>query len=133
MNELLELAEQYKKFRETKSELEVRIKELNKNIAEVEALLIEDMLNNEVPSFKHEGSTYSLVTREYIRPDAERKQELWEKMKEQGFEHLFSINSQTLQATIKELKAENEDEMPNWLEELVKATEKNSIRLSKTR
>ena len=30
-------------------------------------------------------------------------------MKRHGFEHLFTINSQTLQATLKELKANNED------------------------
>jgi len=44
---------------------------------------------------------------------------------------LFTINSQTLSGTVKDLKANNDDQIPEWLDGLVKITEKPSIRLSK--
>jgi len=50
-------------------------------------------------------------------------------MKKRGFEHLFTINSQTLQATLKELKANNDDVMPEWLDGLVQVAEKQTIQV----
>ena len=54
-------------------------------------------------------------------------------MKANGFEDLFSINSQTLSATVKELIAGNDGVLPEWLEGLVKIAEKNSIRVAKSK
>ena len=52
-------------------------------------------------------------------------------MKEKGFEHLFTINTNTLSATVKELIAENEGKLPEWLDGLINQTEKQAIRIKK--
>lgn len=127
-NELLEFLVE---LRDNKAELDSQIKGLNAEIESVESEIIADMLDNEDASFNHKGITCSLVQREFVSPEQERKSDLWAVMKENGFEDLFTINSQTLSGTIKDLKANNDDQLPDWLEGLVKITEKPSIRLSK--
>lgn len=127
-NELLEFLVE---LRDRKAELESQQKALNSEIESVEGELIADMLENEDASFNHKGVTCSLVQREFVSPEQERKGDLWAVMKQNGFEDLFTINSQTLSGTVKDLKANNDDQIPEWLEGLVKITEKPSIRLSK--
>ena len=91
------------------------------------------MTDAEVTGFKHSGSTFSLVIREFPAPVPENKEELWAAMKQHGFEHLFTINAMTLQGTIKELKANNDDILPEWLDGLIKVAEKPSVRVTKSK
>lgn len=127
-NEMLEFLVE---LRDRKAELDSKQKALNAEIESVESELITDMLENEDASFNHKGVTCSLVQREFISPEQERKGDLWAVMKQNGFEDLFTINSQTLSGTVKDLKANNDDQLPEWLDGLVKITEKPSIRLLK--
>jgi hypothetical protein len=127
-NELLEVLIE---LREMKDALEKRVKTLNGEIDDIEQELITDMIENEDASFNHKGVTCSLVQREFVSPDQERKDDLWSAMRDNGFEHLFTINSQTLSGAVKELIADNDDRLPEWLDGLVKVTEKPSIRLSR--
>lgn len=53
-------------------------------------------------------------------------------MREHGFEHLFTINPMTLSGTVKELKANNDDMLPDWLEGLVSIYEQTSISVRKS-
>lgn len=127
--EMLLLAEEYKHLRDQKAEFEKKLKEINAVMDTVESRLIDYMINNEMPSFTHSGVSYAVVMREYINAVPEQKPELYTRMRENGFEHLFSINSQTLQATVKELKYNNGDILPEWLNGLVTIYEKASLRL----
>ena len=127
-NELLEFLIE---LRDSKAELESKVKGLNGEIDSIERELIDDMLANEDASFNHKGVTCSLVQREFVSPEPENKDGLWDAMRDNGFEHLFTINSQTLSGTVKELKSNNDDQLPEWLDGLVKITEKPSIRLTK--
>lgn len=129
-NELLEFLVE---LRDSKAELESKVKSLNAEIESVESELIADMIESEDASFNHKGVTCSLVQREFVSPEPTSKEDLWTAMKEQGYEHLFTINSQTLSGTVKELKSNNDDELPEWIEGLVKIMEKPSIRLLKGR
>jgi hypothetical protein len=128
---MLELADQLKKQRDEKNALDFSLKELNKEIELTEQELIQQMTTEECESFKRNGVTFSLVKKEYPSAVPEKKSELYDIMKEQGFEHLFTINTQTLSATLKELKANNEDILPEWLDGLVQITEKASIQVRK--
>jgi hypothetical protein len=128
-----ELAEFLKELRDEKDELENKVKGLNAEIDSIQQELIDDLIANESTGFNHKGYNFSLVVKEYPGAEPERKDELYRVMKEQGFEHLFTINSQTLGATLKELKANNDDVLPEWLEGLVKIAEKPTIRISKGR
>lgn len=132
MNEtILEIADKYFEKREKKSELETQIKDVNKELESLEQELIGLMADNEIDSFKRNGILYSVVTREFQSANPERKEELYLQMKQKGFEHLFTINTNTLSATVKELIAENDGKLPNWLEGLINQTEKQSIRIKK--
>lgn len=128
---MLELADQLKQLRDRKAELDFETKEVNKQIEGVELDLIQEMTTEECESFKRNGVLFSLVRKEYPSAIPEMKGELYEVMKQRGFEHLFTINTQTLQATLKELKANNDDLMPEWLDGLVQIAEKQSIQVRK--
>ena len=131
--ELLELSDRLKTLREEKGEIEKRTKEINAEIDGITIQMIDLMTTEELTSFNRNGTTFSLVTTEYPSPEPERKGELWEAMKRNGFEDLFTINSQTLSATVKELMANNEGTLPEWLDGLIKIAEKNSIRVAKSK
>lgn len=130
---LLELSDRLKELRTQKSDLEREVKGINEEIDGVTTEMIDLMTTEELTSFNRNGTTFSLVTQEYSAPEPERKGELWEVMKKNGFEDLFTINSQTLSATVKELIAANEGVLPEWLDGLIKIAEKNSIRVAKSK
>ena len=130
---LLELSDRLKELRTQKSDLEREDKGINEEIDGVTTEMIDLMTTEELTSFNRNGTTFSLVTQEYPAPEPERKGELWEVMKKNGFEDLFTINSQTLSATVKELIAANEGVLPEWLDGLIKIAEKNSIRVAKSK
>ena len=130
---LLELSDRLKELRMQKSDLEREVKGINEEIDGVTTEMIDLMTTEELTSFNRNGTTFSLVTQEYPAPEPERKGELWEVMKKNGFGDLFTINSQTLSATVKELIAANEGVLPEWLDGLIKIAEKNSIRVAKSK
>lgn len=130
---LLELSDRLKELRDKKAEMEAEEKGVNEQIDEVSNAMIEIMTNDELTSFNRNGMNFSMVVQEYPAPVPELKDELYAVMKEQGFEHLFSINSRTLQATVKELISNNDGVLPAWLEGLIQVAEKQSIRLAKSK
>ena len=134
MNEhrMLELADQLKELRDRKSAAQAELKEIGAEIDEVEASLIEIMTAEECTGFKRGNNTFSLVVKEYPGAVPDCKEELYAQMKKHGFEHLFTINTQTLSATVKELKANNDDILPEWLDGLVSIFEQTSIRVTKS-
>lgn len=131
--QMLELADQLKSLRTQKSDAQEALKSIEAQIDAVETQLIAIMTELECTGFKHSGSNFSLVVKEFPGAVPENKAELYDAMKEHGFEHLFTINAMTLAATVKELKTENDDILPDWLDGLVKVYEQPSIRVTKSR
>jgi hypothetical protein len=132
-NKRFELAGFLKELRDEKAELEDKVKSINAEIESVSAELIADLIENESTGFNYQGHNFTLVVKEYPAAEPDRKDELYGVMKEKGFGHLFTINSNTLSATVKELKANNGDTMPPWLEGLIKVAEKATIQIRKGR
>lgn len=130
---MLELADKLKELRDAKAALENELKSTNGDIATVESELIDIMTAEECSGFKRAGSSFSLVIREFPSAIPECKDDLYAEMKRRGFEHLFTINSLTLQATVKELKANNNDTLPEWIDGLIQIAEKPSIRVTKSK
>lgn len=130
-NMIFEYADQLKALKDKKKELEQELKDLNGEISTVETNLIDLMVEHEVPSFKRNGSGFSLVMQSYPQPEAEQKDELYSRFKANGYEHLFTINHQTLTSTLKEMLEQNEGVLPDWLDGLVKNFEKASVRIYK--
>lgn len=135
MNErsMLTAADKLKMLRDRKIELSEQLKALQNEIDQTEADLIEIMTNEECTGFDRNGSRFSLVIREFPGAVPEEKEELYRRMRDHGFDHLFTINTQTLGATVKELKANNDDTLPDWLEDVIKIFEQPSIRVSKSK
>ena len=132
-NKRFELAEFLKELRDQKAEKEAEVKALNAEIESVAAELIADLIENESTGFNHKGFNYSLVVKEYPAAEVERKDELYRVMRERGFGDLFTINTNTLSATVRDLKENNDGEMPEWLAGLIKVAEKTTIQIRKGR
>ena len=130
---MLAAADTLKALRDEKTELQAKLKEVQESIDAVEAELIQYMTDEECTGFDRNGSHFSLVIREYPGAVPEEKEELYRRMREHGFEHLFTINVQTLSGTIKELKANNDDVLPDWLEGVIQIYEEPNIRVTKSR
>ncbi len=135
MNEttMLTTADKLKELRDQKSELQTQLKSVQEAIDETEAALIQVMTDEECSGFDRNGTRFSLVIREFPGAVPEEKEELYRRMRLHGFDHLFTINTQTLGATVKELKANNDDTLPDWLEGVIRIFEQPSIRVSKSK
>lgn len=135
MNEksMLAAADTLKALRDEKSDLQAKLKDVQERIDAVEAELIQLMTDEECTGFDRNGSRFSLVIREFPGAVPEEKEELYRRMRVHGFDHLFTINTMTLGATVKELKANNDDVLPDWLEGVIQVFEQPSIRVSKSK
>jgi len=132
-NRMLELADMLAELKESKAATEAQLSAINADIESVTDELIGLMTDAECPSFKRGGKSFSLVVTAMPSPVPESKGELWEAMKANGFEHLFTINSRTLQGTVKELIEANEGVLPDWLDGLIRVAEKATVRVAKAR
>ena len=130
---MLETADALKVLRDKKSALQAELKDVQAEIDETEHTLIEMMTNEECTGFDRNGVRFSLVIKELPGAVPEEKEALYAQMRAHGFDHLFTINTMTLSATVKELKANNDDILPDWLEGLIQIYEQPSIRVSKSR
>lgn len=135
MNEttMLTAADKLKALRDQKSELQAQLKAVQEQIDTTEAELIQVMTDEECTGFDRNGTRFSLVIKEYPGAVPEEKEELYRRMRTHGFDHLFTINTQTLSATVKELKANNDDMLPDWLEGVIQIFEQPSIRVSRSK
>ena len=130
---MMATADTLKALRDEKAALQTKLKEVQADIDSVEAELISLMTDEECTGFDRNGIRFSLVIKEYPGAVPEEKEELYRRMRSHGFDHLFTINTQTLSATVKELKANNDDTLPDWLEGVIRIFEQPSIRVSKSK
>ena len=130
---MLASADSLKALRDEKADLQARLKTVQESIDQVEAELIQAMTDEECTGFDRNGTRFSLVIKEFPGAVPEEKEELYRRMRTHGFDHLFTINTQTLSATVKELKANNDDVLPDWLEGVIQIFEQPSIRVSKSK
>ena len=130
---MLLAADRLKTLRDEKAELQAKLKDVQESIDSVEAELIQYMTNEECTGFDRNGTRFSLVIREFPGAVPEERDELYRRMRSHGFEHLFTINTNTLSATVKELKANNDDQLPDWLEGVIQIFEQPSIRVSRSK
>ena len=132
-NRMLELADFLAELKENKAAAEAQLSAINQDIEAVTEELVMLMTDAECPSFKRGDKQFSLVVTSYPSPVPENKSELWEVMKANGFEHLFTINPRTLQGTVKELIEANEGVLPDWLDGLIRVADKAIVRVQKAR
>ena len=134
MEDLFILADRLRELRDEKDRHEIILKEINKDIDDVEFKLTEAMTVEECSNFTRGGKQFILTTTTRWSAETERKEELYEVLREHGFEHLFSINTQTLGSFVREQVENTADvngntHIPDWLDGLVKSCDKTGITL----
>jgi len=134
-NEMFKLAEKLKELREAKKQAESKVKDINASIDETENRLSEMMIGSETQSFNRSGTLFYLNTKIYASAVAERKPELFEALKGNGFASLVveTVNANSLAAFVKEQIAENEDTLPDWLQGKVNVFEKTAVGIRKAK
>jgi hypothetical protein len=134
MNErIFELADKLKAAKDRKKELDTAVKENNACIAELDAALSDLMAEQEVDKFSRNGTTFYLNSRLYASPAAGRKDELMQALKDKGYGSIVveTVNANTLASFVKEQKAMNGDEIPEWLDDVISSYEKVTVGVRK--
>jgi len=130
----LQMADRLQELRDEKAHLETALKETNALIEAVEQDLVAAMLTAELDSFKRNGHTYSLKVETYASAKAECKEELFEALRNNNAGDLVQeqVNANSLRAYVKELKANNDDEIPGWIVDYINVYEKSKIAVRKS-
>ena len=130
----LQIADRLQELREEKTQLELALKETNGMIEAVEQDLVAAMITAELDSFKRNGHTYSIKVDTYASAKAECKEELFEALRNNNAGDLVQeqVNANSLRAFVKELKANNDDVIPEWIVDYVNVYEKTKIAVRKS-
>lgn len=128
MRDLFELSERLVELKERKEALKIDTKRNNEEIDEIEAKMVELMVNEEVQSFRKDGVTFYIKSRLFASIPNEFKDVVirWFKEHEEYSSMVKEqINANTLSAWAKE-RLEEED-MPEEIEVRLNIYEKSSI------
>ena len=131
--EIFEMADKLKAAKDRKKELDAEVKEVSAEIESLDMALSEAMAEAELDRFSRNGSTFYLNTRLFASPAAGRKEDMMQALKEQGFGSIVveTVNANTLSSFVKEQMAANDDEIPDWLSEVVSTFEKVTVGVRK--
>lgn len=134
-SEMFALADKLKKLKEVKSDLAEQTKENNSEIEKTEIELAKIMTDTETQSFNRAGTIFFLNTKLYASAIADKKIELYETLKQEGFGSMITeiINANSFAAFVREQMEQNEDALPTWLEGKVNVFDKVSVGLRKSK
>lgn len=132
-NRILELADQLKAAKDKKKELDAEVKNLNAQIEELDAALSDAVAEAECERFSRNGNTFYLNTRLFASPIAGQKEAMFQVLKDNGYGEIVTetVNANTLASFVKEQMAENNDEVPEWIAQVVNTFEKVSVGIRK--
>jgi len=127
------LAEELKTLRDSKKEAEQKVKDVNAELDKVERELADLMAGTETQNFTKSGTMYSLTVKNRASAVAERKDKLYDALKKNGYGDLVyeTVNANSLSAFVNEQVAQNEDNLPAWLEGLVNIYEQAKVSVRK--
>lgn len=130
----LVLIDDLQDLRDKKEQLETELKTINNTLEEVEATLIDAMVTAELESLKRNGRTYSLRVETFASAKPETKDELFEALRNNDAGELVQeqVNAQSLRAFVKELKINNDGEIPAWISDFINVYEKSKIAIRKS-
>ena len=130
MQGLIELASQLRTLKEKEARLKDELSNTRIQIKNIKKDLVNQMINYEVQNFKHNDNIFYLTTNIYVS-DVEPQEGCLHK--DNGYGSLIkeTVHPQTLKAFVKELMAENGDEVPEWLNGLVTVYEEQEARMKK--
>ena len=130
----LKMADRLQELRDEKEQLELALKETNGMIEAIEQDLVAAMITAELDSFKRNGHTYSLRVDTFATAKADRKEELFDALRNNNAGDLVQeqVNANSLRAFVKELKANNDDEIPEWIADYINVYDKTKIAVRKS-
>lgn len=130
---LFELADRLKELRDSKQALEQEVKAISAELEEVDYALATAMTESETQNFTRSGIMFCLTNTTRASALADRKDELFEALRNEGFGGLIyeTVNANSLSAFVKEQISENEDNLPDWLSGLVNVFEKTTVGVRK--
>lgn len=125
----LSLVDDLQDLRDKKEAMEAELKNISSTLDEVETSLVEAMVNAELDSLKRNGHTYSLRVDTYASARPESKEELFTALRDNQAGDLIQeqVNPQSLRAFVKELKTNNDGEIPAWIIDFINVYEKSKI------
>ncbi len=131
---LFRLADLLKDLRDSKKDLEQRLKEVNAEIDAVDYQLAEAMTESETQNFTRAGTMFCLTTAIRASAAAYRKDELFDALRAEGYGDLIyeTVNANSLSAFVKEQIEENGEQLPDWLKGLVSVFEKTTVGVRKS-
>ena len=130
----LVLIDDLQDLRNKKEQLETELKTINNTLEEVEATVVDAMVTAELESLKRNGHTYSLRVETFASAKPETKNELFEALRNNDAGELVQeqVNAQSLRAFVKELKTNNDGEIPAWISDFINVYEKSKIAIRKS-
>ena len=132
-NKLFQLADELKRLRDLKAELEDQVKDVTAKIDETDYRLSELMAETETQNFTRSGTMFYLTSKTRASAAAGVKDELYEALKVNGYSDLVyeTVNANSLSSFVKEQIEENNDTLPEWLDGLVNVYEKSTVSVRK--
>jgi predicted nuclease with TOPRIM domain len=126
------LADRLQTLERAKQCAEEQLKALNGEIDEVRTKLADLMISEEMPNFTRNGRVFYLTTRLFASAIKQRKDELYQWLREHGFGDLVyeTVNANSLAAFIRE-QLEEMDELPEALAGLVSVHQKTTVGIRK--
>jgi hypothetical protein len=118
---MFDLADQLVTLRDEKKKSEDRLKKLNAAIDEVGLRLSDMMEAQETQNFTRAGKTFYLTTKPRASAIAGAREKLYAALKDNGCGDLVyeTVNANSLNSFVKEQRAENDGELPEWLQGVV--------------
>jgi predicted nucleic acid-binding Zn-ribbon protein len=131
---MFDLADELKRLRDLKSDLEAQVKEVNEKIDDTDYRLSELMAESETQNFTRAGTMFCLTTKTRASAVAGSKEELYAALRSQGFGDLVyeTVNANSLSSFVKERIEENEETLPDWLTGLVNVYDKTTVGVRKS-
>ena len=91
------------------------------------------MTEDEMPKFVHMGTSFSMSNKIFASAKADKKEELMQALKDNNYGDLVKeqVNAQSLRSAVIEMMEENDEEVPEWIADLVNVYEKPVINMRK--
>ena len=130
---MFEWADYLKDLRDEKAELEARLKATNAQIAEAEVNLYEIMEASGTQNFTRNGTMFIFMPKHRYSAMEGRKEELFAALRSEGYGGMITetVNANTLQSFVKEQVEQNNNEMPDWLHDLIRAYPQKNVGVRK--
>ena len=132
-DKIFELADELKRLRDLKADLERHVKDVTARIDQTDYRLSELMAETETQNFTRAGTMFCLTTKTRASASAGVKDELFQALKAKGYGDLVyeTVNANSLSSFVKEQIEGNSDTLPGWLEGLVNVFDKTTVSVRK--